>query len=51
MESASLLLKSIKKLIDQPGPVYGPGMRKWQLFNFCLGVAVVLPALFCLRLS
>jgi hypothetical protein len=43
------MLKKLKKIIDQPGPVFGPSMRKWQLFCFWLSVAVAvgLPALIC----
>jgi hypothetical protein len=41
------MLKTLQKLISQPRPVYGSGIRKYQLFVFWLSMAVAvgLPAL------
>jgi hypothetical protein len=36
------MLKTLKKLFNQPRSVYGPGVRKYQLFVFWLSMAVAI---------
>ena len=44
------MMRTLKRLMHQPRPVYGPWVRKYQLATFWLAaaVAVGLPALLCL---